>query len=301
MNSPKEELEYYRKAGQIASKVRKAVPNIVEPGKKILEVCEEIENMILKLGGKLAFPCNIGINEVTAHFTPLGNNSELIPDGSVVKIDLGVHLSGYIADTAITIPFNPAYESMILAAEDALRDAIENIKPGIKISDIGHIIEKNITRHGYKPIRNLTGHKIERFSLHCGKIIPNIAQMNGTKIENGEVFAIEPFATYVDASGIVKNNQEAYIFKYNKEKGSKSKKAIKLLRHIRNEFITLPFTTRWLESLYPEPELQNYLNEILSSRCIIPYHVLVEESHKPVAQAEHTVIVNEDGCEVLTL
>jgi methionyl aminopeptidase len=301
MNPSKEELEYYREAGQIASKVRNQVPNIVKPGKKILEVCEEIENMIFELGGKLAFPCNIGINEVTAHFTPLGSNSEIIPNDSIVKIDLGVHLNGYIADTAISISFNPVYESMIIAVEGALRDAIENIEPGIKVSDIGYIIEKNITRHGYKPIRNLTGHKIGRFSLHGGKAIPNIAGMNGTKIENGEVFAIEPFLTYVDASGIVKNNQEAYIFRFNKEKGAKSKKTIKLLRHIRNEFLTLPFTTRWLENFYPEPEVQNYLIELVSARCIIPYHVLIEESHKPVAQAEHTVIVNEDGCEVLTL
>ncbi len=296
-----ETLEYYRKAGQIASRVRKAVPHIVKPGRRVLEACEEIENMIFKLGGKLAFPCNIGINEVTAHFTPSIENIEKFPDESIVKIDLGVHLNGYIADTAITIPFDPVYDSMTLAAENALDAAIKDIKPGKKISEIGYTIEKNITRHGFKPIRNLTGHKIERYSLHCGKAIPNVSHMDGSKIEKGEVFAIEPFATSIDASGFVRDNREAYIYKYSKEKGLNSKKAIEIIRHIKKDFLNLPFTPRWLANQYSREELQKYLSEIISLKCIIPYYVLFEESNKPVAQAEHTVIINDEGCEVLTL
>ncbi len=266
-----------------------------------MEVCEEIERMIFELGGKPAFPCNIGIDEVTAHFTPPIESREVVPKGSIVKVDLGVHLNGYIADTAITIPMDPFYESMISASEEGLEVAIENIKPGKKVSEIGYLIEKRILNHGYKPIRNLTGHKIERFSLHCGKAIPNVSQMDGSKIEVGEVYAIEPFATFTDASGIVKDNREAYIFKFNKEKGARTKNVIDLLRLIKRDFYTLPFTPRWLVNYYSKEELKKIFDEIISSKCIVPYYVLVEGSNKPVAQAEHTVIVNEEGCEVITL
>ena len=296
-----ETLEYYRRAGEIASKVRKAVPRIIKPKREILEVCEEIERMVFKLGGKPAFPCNIGINEVTAHFTPLKDSQEVIPEDSIVKVDLGVHLDGYIADTAITIPLDPSYEPMVMASEEGLEVAIKNIKPGKKVSEIGHLIEKSILNLGYKPIRNLTGHKIERFSLHCGKAIPNISQMNGSKIEVGEVYAIEPFATFTNASGIVKDNKEAYIFKFNKEKGAKTKNVIDLLQLIKRDFFMLPFTPRWLANYYSTEELKKMFNEIISSKCIVPYYVLVENSNKPVAQAEHTIVVTEEGCEVLTL
>lgn len=296
-----ETLEYYRKAGEIASEVSKATSRIIKPGRKILDVCEEIEGMILQLGGKLAFPCNIGINEVTAHFTPSKETQDVIPDNSIVKIDLGVHVNGFIADTAITISLDPMYESLKLASEEALDVAIRNIKPGKKVSEIGKVIEESILKYGFKPIRNLTGHSMERFSLHTGKAIPNVPQINGSKIKVGEVYAIEPFVTSKNASGLVKNCKESYIFKFNKKKGVKTESEIELLNRIKKEFYTLPFTTRWLVNHYSMEDLKKIFIKIISSKCVIPYYVLVEESYEPVAQSEHTVLIHKDGCEVTTL
>lgn len=296
-----EGLENYRKAGKIASKVRKSVPNIIKPNRKILDACEDIENMILKLGGKLAFPCNIGINEVTAHYTPLIETSDIIPENSIIKIDLGVHIKGFIADTAITISLDPIYDLLKIASEKALEVAIRNIKPGKKVSEIGQMIEETISKFGLKPIRNLTGHKMERFSLHAGKAIPNVSSINGSKIEAGEIYAIEPFVTFRDASGFVKNSNESFIFKFIKVKGAKTEQEKAFINHVKKEFASLPFTERWLVNSHPIEDLRNILNRMILSKCIMPYHVLIEESNKPVAQSEHTVLVNKDGCEVTTL
>ncbi len=299
---PKDEaLENYRKAGKIASEVRRSVPNIIKPNIRILDACEDIESMILKLGGKLAFPCNIGINEITAHYTPLMETTDIIPENSIIKIDLGAHVKGFIADTAITISLDPVYDLLKTVSDEALEVAIRNIRPGKKVSEIGKMIEGVISKYGLKPIRNLTGHKMERFSLHAGKAIPNVSSINGSKIEAGEIYAIEPFVTFSDASGFVINSNESYIFKFIKIKGAKTEQEKVFINHIKKEFGTLPFTKRWLVNSYPIEDLENMLKKMISSNCIMPYHVLIEESNRPVAQSEHTVIVNKDGCEVTTL
>jgi methionyl aminopeptidase len=215
-------------------------------------------------------------------------------------VDFGAEVSGYVADSAITVSFNPEYQSMILAAEEALKFAVENVRSGAKARDIGGLIERRIAKYGYKPVRNLTGHKIERYSLHTGKAIPNVSDINGSVLEEGEVYAIEPFVTSVDANGTVEDGGGPFIFKFQKEKGAKSDEAKHLLGHIMKQYRTLPFAYRWLEKSYPKPNLEASMRELLAVRGIISYPVLVESSGKPVAQAEHTIIVEKQGCEVLT-
>jgi methionyl aminopeptidase len=293
-------VESYRKAGRIVAQLRSQIPGIVTEGMKVLDLCLKVEGSILKLGGIPAFPCNVGIGSIAAHYTSPLDDTLIIPQGSIVKVDFGAEVSGYVADSAITVSFNPEYHSMIVAAEEALKTAIESVRSGAKARDIGGAIERSIAKHGYRPIRNLTGHKIERYSLHTGKAIPNVADMNGTILEEGEVYAIEPFVTSIDANGTVEDGGGPFIFKLQKEKGVRSSEAKRLLDHIRKEYRTLPFAYRWLEKSYSKSGLKTAMRELLISRCIISYPILVESSGKPVAQAEHTVIVGKQGCEVLT-
>jgi len=293
-------VDSYRKAGRIVAQLRSQVPSMISEEMKVLDICEKVEDFIVKMGGGPAFPCNVGIGSVAAHYTsPLGDMS-IVPPDSIVKVDFGAEVSGYVADSAITVSFNPEYQSMILAAEEALKTAIENVRAGAKARDVGGAIERSIANHGYKPIRNLTGHKIERYSLHTGKAIPNVADMNGTILEEGEVYAIEPFVTSIDANGTVEDGGGPFIFKFQKEKGLRNGETKRLLDHIRKKYRTLPFAYRWLEKSYSKGNLQTAMRELLNSRCIVSYPILVESSEKPVAQAEHTVIVEKQGCEVLT-
>ncbi len=293
-------LESYRKAGRIIAQLRDQIPAMVSENMKVLDLCEKVENTIVKMGGNLAFPCNIGIGNVAAHYTSPLKDLSTIPSRSIVKVDFGAEVSGYIADSAITVSFNPEYQSMIVAAEEALKVAVENVRSGAKAREIGRAIERTIAKYGHKPIRNLTGHKIERYSLHTGKAIPNVYEINGAILEEGEVYAIEPFVTSIDADGTVENGGGPYIHRLHKEKGAKSNEAKRLIDHIAKNYRTLPFAYRWLEKSYPAESLQNTMRELLSLRCVASYPVLVESSGKPVAQAEHTVIVGKQGCEVIT-
>jgi methionyl aminopeptidase len=293
-----EAYQCYRKAGEVASSIRKIVPSITREGMKILDLCEKIEGLIFEKGGKPAFPCNIGINEVAAHYTSPFKDEALIPENSIVKVDFGVEVSGYIVDTSITISFNRELDLMVKAVDEALMDAIEFIKDGVKAKEAGEIIENKIKRYGFKPIRNLTGHKIERYMLHTGKVIPNVSEINGSKIEAGEVYAIEPFATTIDGAGVVIDGSKAYIFRFQKEKCSKEIR--ELIKFIKENYSNFPFAFRWLKKVYPNKDLDKLFESALSQKCLIAYPVLIEAKSKPVAQAEHTIIVKKNGCEVLT-
>ena len=294
-----EDLEKFEKSGHILSGVREYVKTMPIQGRGVLQICDDVERTIVELGGRSAFPCNVGINDVAAHYTSPKDDKLRIPDGSIVKIDFGVELDGCITDTAISRSLNPAYDSMILAAETALQEALSAVAPGRKLSEIGGIIERAINRYGYRPIRNLTGHKIDRYNLHAGKSVPNVAGMEGGKFEVGEIYAIEPFATLKDAEGAVHEAHDAYIFRLVRAKGAKSALAKEIVDYVQTQFKSLPFASRWIYNWRRESEAA--FLELVKNRSIVGYPVLVEQSGAVVSQAEHTVLVTEDGCKVLTV
>lgn len=297
-----ETLEKYIRAGKIAARVRNEIKRIIEEGMPLIEVCENVENMIRKMGGSPAFPCNVSVNDVAAHYTSPPNDSRTIPEGALVKVDVGVHVDGYIADTATTVCFNPEYEGMVHVAEKALESAIKIMRPGIMVSRVSSEIQTVIERHGFRPISNLSGHEIGRYMIHAGKSIPNVSHLSIERISPGSVYAIEPFVTLKDAVGRVEDSPEKYIFRLIRLKASpKSVEAKELLKIIEDNFRTLPFAERWLKSLYRESEsYRRGLMELLSLRCLMAYPVFVEVSRRPVAQAEHTVYVGNKEVIVLT-
>jgi methionyl aminopeptidase len=295
-----EALNSFRKSGQIIAKLRKEIPSIVKPGKPALKICVEIESRIRELGGKPAFPVNIGINEIAAHYTSPPGDTLTIPSGSMVKVDFGVHVNGYVTDTAVTVFYDPKFEPMVKAADDALQNAIKAFRGGVKLSDIGRIIQTTIGKYGFRPISNLTGHSIERYSIHAGKSVPNVPVLAAGKANEGEVFAIEPFVTMPDAAGAVTNMLPAQIYRYIKSKGVKNDESKRVLDDIYTRFSTLPFAPRWLEDKFPRETAKRAMLDLTHNKCVGGYPVLVEETRRPVAQSEHTVLVGRDDCAVLT-
>ena len=295
-----EDFTKFETSGRILSRVREHVRRLPIRGMSVLRVCEEVEMKICELGGGPAFPCNVGINEVAAHYTSPWNDKTIIPDSSLVKIDFGVEVDGCITDTSITLSLNPAYDSMVVAAEAALGEAVAAVAPGRKLSDVGGIVEQAITRYGFRPIRNLTGHKIQRYVLHAGKSVPNVKGIESGRFETGEIYAIEPFATYRDAEGFVKERMPAYIFRFVRMKGARSVHARDLAAYIQTRYKSLPFASRWVLKDRRDSETNAAFLELLENRSIAGYPVLVEASGAIVAQAEHTILVTEDGCRVLT-
>jgi methionyl aminopeptidase len=295
-----EVLEKLRLSGKILRETRETIKNFVREDVPIIEVCEKAEELIRAKGGKPAFPCNVSVNEIAAHYTSPPNDDTRIPPKSLVKVDIGAHVDGYVTDTAVTLCFNPEYKGLVDTAEKALKTAIENIQPEMPTSKLGAIIEKTIKAHGFKPISNLTGHQVGRYLIHAGTSIPNVSHLSLSKIRLGEAYAIEPFVTFPDAAGRVEDSPKTVIFRFLKPRTLKSQYSKKLLKFIEENFRTLPFTERWLKNVVPKEHYHEAFKELLNSKAIMGYPVFVEASRKPVAQAEHTVLIVEDGCVVLT-
>lgn len=294
----KEKIEKYRKAGQIAARIRKELDKLVKVGTPVIEICNRVETLIKELGGNPAFPCNVSINNIAAHYTSPPNDKTVLENNSIVKVDFGVHVNGFIADTAITFDLNSGFEKLKEAAEEALRVAIENIKAGVKTNEIGKLIHEKIKEYGYKPIRDLSGHLLDEYSLHGAKIIPNITLPHGETIEVGEVYAVETFAS--TGSGTVHEKPYAYIYRILPVRiPVRLLSSRKLLRIASERFKGLPFAERWLAKEIPAIKLA--IKELTNKGVLYEYRVLADEKGSMVAQAEHTIIVNEDGCEIVTM
>ncbi|MEM0481856.1 MAG: type II methionyl aminopeptidase [Nitrososphaerota archaeon] len=293
-----DELDRLRQAGSIAASVLREAVLRVRPGVRSLQICEWVEARIRELGAKPAFPCNIGIDSVAAHFTPTIGDDAIIPAGSLVKLDIGVDLDGYIVDTAVSVDLRSPHGYLVDVAREALRNAVSVLRHGVKVGEIGSIVYETATRYKCRPIANLSGHEIKRFNLHAGISIPNIPASESQRLETGHIYAIEPFITLQEAPGLVINTKTVNIFSLReasrKAKGL-SQEEQEALREIATVSRGLPYTTRWLSertvSLHPR---------LYRRGLVFGYPVLVEKSGAPVSQAEHTVIVYEDGCEVLT-
>ena len=294
------QIEDYVKAGKIASEVREMVRVKDWVGKTVYEICEWVEDEIRKRGAKCAFPVNTSINEVAAHYTAEPNDPITIKDTDLIKIDLGAQINGYIADTAVTVCYDPQYDGLVQAAEEGLANAMSMIKAGVKASDIGRTIETTIKQMGYKPIANLSGHSLEQYTIHAGKSIPNIWSIGGFSLSENSAYACEPFVTTSDGGGFVRNGQIKNIFAINSRKKTKDVEADKLLDFIWENFNMLPFALRWITKDRDEKEARELLNILVKKKAVQAYPVLIEVNEQRVAQAEHTFIPTENGVTVTT-
>ncbi|MEM0361959.1 MAG: type II methionyl aminopeptidase [Sulfolobales archaeon] len=293
-----EVIRKYVRAGDIAWRVKQFVSNYLRPGVKLLELANNVETMIRELGGQPAFPVNISINSIAAHKTPLLDEVEaVIGDDDVVKVDIGVHFDGYIADTAITICHNDRFELLVESAREALERSLIMVKEGVRFSSIGGIIEETAKKYGFKPIRNLGGHSLGRYLIHAGDIIPNyndISQFG--RFRRGEAYAIEPFIS--DGKGYVVELNEVNIYALVKTKFKNlTAQELRLANLVLERFKTLPFCERWLarEVDLPLNLLRSTLNTLALKNVVRKYPILQEASSTAyVAQFEETVLICDD-------
>ena len=297
-----EEIELYVKAGKIAKTVIDKVEDLVKKGRKLLDICEYIEKEIAYLGGRPAFPVNIAINHIAAHYTPKFDDDSRILEDSLVKVDVGVHVEGRIADVAKTVNIGSEHEELIIAAEEALDKALQKIAPKVRIMDVSAVIEKTIKYYGLKPITNLTGHELAPYIIHAGTTIPNVWSPGHitpmAKFEPGHVYAIEPFVTFKTAVGEVIDGPGSTIYRLIKFKPPKNME--ELFNFISENYKTLPFAQRWIVEKFGKDALK-LLKEMTLSRFIMEYPVLIERSNGLVAQAEHTVLIMDKEVLVTTL
>jgi len=295
------QIQDYINAGKIAAQVRESTRKKYHVGSTLYEICESIEKEIIQKGGKPAFPVNTSLNEVAAHYTAEPNDQRIIQETDLVKIDLGVQINGYIADTAVTVCYDPKFDFLIQAAEAALKDAISMIRAGVKSSDVGKTIENTVKQMGCIPISNLSGHSLEQYTIHAGKSIPNIWSVGSFSFLSTEAYACEPFVTTQDGLGFVREGKTRNIFSLVSRKRTKDAEADKLIDYIWKKFNMLPFALRWLVPDWDEKSAKSLLEKLVKIKSIRSYPILVEANGQRVAQAEHTFIPQEDGIMVTTL
>ncbi len=285
-----EEIEKYKKAGKIAIKIHALAKKIIKEGTKTLDVAEKLENEIIKLGGKPAWPMNLSINSVAAHWTPKVNDETLFKKGDVVKVDVGVHVDGYVADTARTIEIGTTnWTNLINASKEALNAAIDIAKPGVMLSKIGEVIEDTIKSHGFVPIANLTGHGLAQWKNHTPPSIPNFNNKSTQKLEKDMAIAIEPFAT--NGTGKVIDAKGSEIYKIENPRPVRQPIARKILNYAAKEHKELPFGKRELAKNIGAFGLEMGLRELKRIEAIYEFPVLKEESSGMVAQTEDTILL----------
>ncbi|SVB63257.1 uncharacterized protein METZ01_LOCUS216111 [marine metagenome] len=271
--------------------------DLIESEKSMLNVTEEIERFVKKNGGELAFPTNLAVNNVGAHWTPSSKSNEIFSKGDVVKLDVGVHIDGYIGDNALTLEIDSTnYTKMIEASREALNAAINVAVAGVNVGIIGHAVQDTIEKYGYRPIANLTGHRIKRYNLHSGVSIPSVRERGGPTLNNGDIVAIEPFVT--DGAGRVGGKRNSNIYHLRQIRKVRDEKATELMKEIQDRYKGLPFAERWLHEF--QDDATKNLQKLMRAGIVSYYPVLDELGNGIVAQSEHTLLITNNGNEVLT-
>lgn len=291
----KGELKSYIEAGRIAGDTLAYGRELIKKKTYLLDVIEKLEERISKQA-EMAFPPQISLDHIAAHFYP-DNHNEIILEDQVAKLDVGVHVDGFIGDTACTVDLSGKHGELVEASKEALEKALAIVRHGVTIGEIGAVIQDAITARGFAPVRNLSGHGLAEFDVHAWPSIPNTATGDKTELEEGWVVAIEPFAS--TGAGIVMETSNSNLFQLVETKPVRERNTREILRFIE-QYGDLPFAKRWLVSQFPVFKVNFALKRLSNLEIIREFPPLADRAKGVVSQAEHTVLVERDGCRVLT-
>ncbi len=285
--------QHYVEAGKVIQKARRKAREVAQPGTNLKVIAEEIEELIREEGLAPAFPVNISIDDVAAHYSPGLKEGRELKAEDVVKIDIGAHSDGYIADTALTVNPSGKYSEMIEVNRGVLEETLEFLETGVTVGELGTFVQNQVPEE-YSVVRNLTGHSLGRYTQHAGLSIPNISNRNDKILEKGDAVAIEPFLT--TGAGKIKNGKKGniYIEKGGNPRGRAGRKLMKKI----DKFNGLPFSPRWLDLSGRE---RMALKKLVQSDSMKHYPVLKELNGGIVTQTEHTVLLGvENGKNIVT-
>lgn len=283
-------MEDYKKAGDIASQALLHGKKLIKPGASIMEILDQVESKIHDLGGNIAFPAQISLNQVAAHFCPTEANDVILSD-ELVKLDVGVHINGMIGDNALSVDLSKEHEDLVKASREALNAAIKIIQPELEIREIGKEINQVISSYDFNPVRNLSGHGLGEFQIHTYPSIPNYDNGSTEKLTENQVIAIEPFAT--TGEGFIKESVNPTLFSLRQHKPVRNPITRNIYNFIVQNYQTLPFTERWLYKLFSPVKVKIALRDLIRADMLNEFPPLPERTGGLVSQAEHTVIVKD--------
>ncbi len=291
-----EDAETWKKAGRISAEALQYGISLIKKGVPVIDVCNAVDSKIIELGGKPAFPAQISLDCIAAHYCCPHDDKTML-DAQVAKLDIGAHVDGIPSDTAVTLDLSGKNAELVKASRNALNAAIKLVKPGARLMDIGEAIHSEITSMGFSPVRNLSGHGLERFELHAKPTIPNFNNRDPTTLMAGQVIAIEPFAT--TGEGIVIEGGNPEVFMQTAHKPVRDATARQILAQIET-YEKLPFAKRWLIAKFPPIKVEFALRQLQQLGAMHAFPPLIEKARGLVSQAEHTLLVTDSGCEILT-
>ena len=281
----------YLDSGTAVKEAKQKAQEICQVGTSYREIADKLESVVSDHEGvEPAFPVNISANEEAAHYSPGPNTDRVVQPGDLLKVDIGAHKDGYIADSAITVDVSDQHSKIRSRNEEILSKALERIEPGLTVGELGSYIGS--LAEDYNIITNLTGHYLDRYTQHAGVSIPNRSNGSDHVFKKGDVFAVEPFLT--DGPGRVRNGKPGNIYKQESNANVRGRRQRKLLGEIK-ELRGLPFSPRWLDSYN-----RMAMAKLVQSGVVKHYDILVEDGSGIVSQAEQTVMLTEDGSKIVT-
>lgn len=311
-----QQVQEMREAAEVHRQVRTWARSWIKPGISLMLMTDRIEKKLNELIGKdgivrgQAFPTGCSLNHVAAHYTPnTGDEKVVLGYDDVMKVDFGTHINGRIIDTAWTVAFNPMFDPLLQAVKEATYEGVRQTGIDVRLGDIGAAIEEVMESHEVeingkvypvKSIRNLCGHNIAPYQIHSGKSVPIVKGGEQTKMEEGEVFAIETFGS--TGRGLVNEDLECshYMMAAGAEMMQlRSDKAQQLLKHIHKSYSTLAFCRKWLDRDGYDRHLMN-LNQLVNEGAVNKYPPLCDIKGSYTAQFEHTVYLGPTAKEILS-
>jgi len=284
-----ESIQNYIKAGKLASDAREFGKPLIKKGGSVLDICTKVEEKIISLGGEIAFPTQISLNQTAAHFCPT-EETDIILDDQLACLDIGVHVNGFIGDCACTVDLSGQYSDLVKASKEALLNASKIIQIGTELREIGRTVDETIQSFGFKSVKNLSGHGLSVWNIHDRPSVPNFDTGDKTKLEKGMAIAVEPFAT--DGIGLIEEKGDASVFTLHGEKSVR----IEFVRKIQKELSNLnglPFTTRWITRKFSEAQVRYSLNQFKALGMLKEYPPLVEKQNGMVSQAENSFLIDD--------
>ncbi|KAH7025883.1 methionine aminopeptidase 2-like protein [Microdochium trichocladiopsis] len=314
-------LTDYREAAETHRQVRQWAQKNIKPGQSLTEIAEGIEDSVRRLVGHdgleegdclkagMGFPTGVNLDHIAAHFSPNAGNKTILQQNNVIKIDIGVHVNGKIVDSAFTMAWDPKYDNLLAAVKDATNTGVKHAGIDQRLGELGEYIQEAMesyeceidgTTYPIKSIRNLSGHTILPYSIHGTKSVPIVKSNDQTKMEEGDVFAIETFGStgngYVHDQGEVSH----YALRDDAPKVDlRLASAKNILNAIKKNFGTLPWCRRYLDRLGHDKYLLG-LNSLVQAGIVEDYPPLVDKKGSYSAQFEHTILLRPTCKEVIS-
>ena len=317
----KYKIESMRKAGECHKQIRKYAQTIIKPGIKLIDMVEKIENMLRFITNMnltecgQAFPTGCSLNNVAAHYTPNKGDETILQYDDVMKLDFGTQINGYIIDSAFTVAFNPIYDNLLKASKEATTEGVKNAGIDVRLGELGGIIGEVLNSyeieikgktHKIKAIKDLCGHTMDRYKIHGAKSVPlyrdDSSETSNVKMEEGEFYAIETFATTGSGHVNEKHPWSHYMKKpeaFNNAK-IKSGQPKALFKYIDEHFSTMAFCPRWLEeSGYTG--IDKSLKYLCDHDLVEPYPPLADIEGCYTSQFEHSFMLKPTCKEIFSI